>query len=178
MDTPMNRAFMPLAYSLLLLRQDGHPCVFFGDIYGLSEPFPEPPSCGGKLPSLCLARKLYAYGEQTDYFERSDCIGWVRHGTRSKPHGMAVVLSWTQSTEGEELAPFLRMSVGRQHVGEIWTDLLGFEWAAVVIDEEGFGTFPCQPNSMACFVSKNANGRDRFPVHFDSEFPGSSSIRI
>lgn len=33
------------------------------------------PSCGGKLPVLARARKLYAYGEQCDYFDQANCIG-------------------------------------------------------------------------------------------------------
>lgn len=170
MDTPINRAFTPHAYSLLLLRRDGIPCVFFGDLYGTGPPHPEAPTCGGKLPGIILARKLFAHGPQVDYFERSDCIGWTRQGTRHTSNGVAVVLSWTRATEPENIRPKLRMCVGKRHAGEVWTDVLGFEWTAVVIDEKGFGMFPCQWNSMACFVNQDAVGRDQFPVRFDSDF--------
>ncbi|KAF2852524.1 glycoside hydrolase family 13 protein, partial [Plenodomus tracheiphilus IPT5] len=80
MYTPINPAFTPHAHCLLLLRRAGHPCVFFGDVYGIAGPFPEPPSCAGKLPDIVLARKLYAYGAQIDYFKSSECIGWMRVG--------------------------------------------------------------------------------------------------
>jgi alpha-amylase len=170
MDTPIRHSFTPHAYSLLLLRRDGHPCVFFGDLYGTTGPYPEPPTCWGKLPGLILARKLYAYGAQKDYFERPDCIGWVRRGDRLHPNGCGVVMSWTQGTNIEQLAPGLWMSVGKEHAGEVWTDVLGFEWSTVTINKNGDGWFPCQRNSMACFVNEAAEGRDAFPVRFDTDF--------
>lgn len=117
-----------------------------------------------------LARKLYAYGQQLDYFNHSNCIGWTRHGDSSNPYGCAVILSWTQETDFEHCAPYIKMNVGSQHAGEIWTDILGFEWNAVTIDENGIGRFPCQRNRMACFVSEAANGRDMFPVRFNADF--------
>lgn len=170
MATQIERAFTAHANSLLLLRRDGIPCVFHGDLYGIGAPYPEAPTCGGKLPGIILARKLYAYGPQKDYFERSDCIGWTRQGTSLKPDGVAVILSWSNHSEPENIRPKLRMYVGKRHAGETWTDVLGLEWKAVVINEHGFGMFPCQMDSMACFVNQNAQGRERFPVQFDSEY--------
>ncbi|KAF5515320.1 Glucan 1,4-alpha-maltohexaosidase [Colletotrichum siamense] len=167
MDTPISAAFMPLAYSLILLRRDGHPCVFFGDLYGTGLPHLEPSV--PDLPNLLLARKLYAYGKQKDYFDKHDCIGWVRQGTEERPDGLAVVMSWTQSPEAESQ---ICMQVGREHAGEVWTDVMGLETANVMIDENGLGLFPCQRNSMACFVNKDAKGRKRFPVRFDTDFNG------
>lgn len=167
MDTPISAGFMPLAYALLLLRRDGHPCVFFGDLYGTCDPYPEPPV--QHLPELLLARKLYAYGKQLDYFNRPDCIGWVRQGSEDRPDGLAVVMSWTQAAEAESQ---ICMQVGREHAGEVWTDVLGLEAAVVMIDENGLGLFPCARNSMACFANKDAKGRKRFPVRFDTNFSG------
>ncbi|KAI9662371.1 MAG: hypothetical protein M1821_008538 [Bathelium mastoideum] len=208
METPIKPTFMALAYALILLREDGYPCVFYGDLYGLCDPHPSPPTCWGKLPDLILARKLYAYGVQTDYFGRKDCIGWTRSGLLedSNKVGLAVVMSWKKaktlaapktnaldrirqafqkpvpaasSTEGstesngtgaqqsECPSPRIRMKVGSEHAGKVWRDLLGWEWADVTIDSEGFGDFPCQPNSLAVFTVKDAPGRDRFPVQFN-----------
>ncbi|KAK4944405.1 hypothetical protein LTR66_014507, partial [Elasticomyces elasticus] len=72
--TPVEGFFKPLAYSLILLRREGYPSVFYGDLYGIKGEHAEPPSCGGKLPDLILARKLYAYGEQDDYWDQKNCI--------------------------------------------------------------------------------------------------------
>lgn len=100
MDSPIQSSFTAFAYALILLREAGYPCVFYGDIFGICEPFVSPTTCDGKLADLILARKLYAYGEQHDYFQDANCIGWVRRG-RSESHGpqaagMAVVMSWAR----------------------------------------------------------------------------------
>lgn len=69
--------FKPIAYALILLRAQGQPCIFYGDLYGIrgGAGSLSLPSCKGKLPTLMRARKLYAYGEQQDYLDRKNCIG-------------------------------------------------------------------------------------------------------
>ncbi|KAF2234545.1 glycoside hydrolase family 13 protein [Viridothelium virens] len=207
METLVKPTFMALAYALVLLRRDGYPCIFYGDLYGLCDPHPSPPTCWGKLPDLVLARRLYAYGTQTDYFESKNCIGWVRSGASegSKQSGLAIVMSWQQkhppsgkgvaamdrirqafqksnqaeppsrdmktsnatiSQQPKPPSPRIRMRVGHEHAGQTWRDLLGWEWADVIIDSEGFGVFPCQPNSLAVFTATDAEGREKFPVNF------------
>ena len=98
MDSPIHPNFTSLAYALILLREAGYPCVFYGDMFGICEPFVSPPTCGGRLADLILARDLYAYGEQQDYFQEASCIGWVRKGMQeghgSQAAGMAVVMTW------------------------------------------------------------------------------------
>ncbi len=91
--TPIEGLFKPLAYSLILLRSEGYPQLFYGDLYGMKGEHPEPPACGGKLADLTLARKLYAYGDQNDYFDEQNCIGFVRRGTWDHPDGLACVMS-------------------------------------------------------------------------------------
>ncbi|TKW57174.1 Glucan 1,4-alpha-maltohexaosidase [Colletotrichum tanaceti] len=177
MDTSICKEFMPLAYSLLLLRREGHPCVFFGDLYGIGLPHPEAPVEG--LPDLLLARKLYAHGRQDDYFDRRDCVGWVRRGSDERPDGLALVMSWSKAEDPDTR---LRMDVGLAHAGEVWTDVLARARARalapepapepepVTIDENGFGLFRCRRNSMACFVRGDARGRNKFPVKFNADF--------
>ncbi|MCJ1436671.1 hypothetical protein MMC27_006052 [Xylographa pallens] len=152
--------FKPLAYALILLRQSGYPCVFYGDLYGIKgdpgnnvQAFGV--SCGGKLPDLCLARKLYAYGKQNDYFDYPQCIGWTREGTWDYPHGLACVMGNAGPNEKS-------MYVGYLHKGEVWTDVLGWEPSEVTIDEHGNGLFPCPGTSVAVWVRKDAPGRERF----------------
>ncbi|KAF2442633.1 glycoside hydrolase family 13 protein [Karstenula rhodostoma CBS 690.94] len=160
-ETHIEGWFKPLAYSLILLREQGYPCVFYGDMYGMQGDRAEPPSCGGKLADLVLARKLYAYGSQDDYYDDPNCIGWVRRGTWDHPAGMAVVMS--NEGPGE-----IKMAVGDMHKGQIWTDVLGWEEGEVKIDEEGYGLFPCPGISVSVWVRKDAKGRDQFPVNLDS----------
>ncbi|KAF1989166.1 glycoside hydrolase family 13 protein [Aulographum hederae CBS 113979] len=212
METNLHYKFAPLAYALILLRAAGHPCVFFGDLYGICPPYPSPPTCWGKLPDLVLARRLYAYGNQRDYFEKKNCIGWVREGLKgagegeSGECGMGVVMCYefgpeenkprkgskdssksdassngktskkmsplTTATTTPAPAPMpqIRMNVGAQHAGEIWTDILTWEATSVEIGHNGWAIFPCQRNSMAVFVNRSAPGRDLFPVHYDQDF--------
>ena len=158
LEAPIEPFFKPLAYALILLRASGYPCLFYGDIYGIdpkgtSQSFP--PACGGALPNLALARKLYAYGEQQDYFDYATCIGWVRLGTWDRKWGCAVVLS--NAGPGEK-----RMWVGEMHAGEVWTDVLGWEKGEVKIGEDGFGVFTCPGVSLSVWVNKDAEGRDKF----------------
>lgn len=156
--------FIAIAYALILLRPDGYPCLFYGDLYGLKggvENDWREPAAGGKIPDLVLARKLYAYGELNDYMdENPNLIGFVRRGTWDYPAGCAVTIS--NAGMGEK-----RMFVGELHAGQVWTDILGWESAEVTIGEDGFGTFPVGGCSVSVYVRKDAAGRDKFG-QFDS----------
>ncbi|KAL8377324.1 hypothetical protein RB595_008151 [Gaeumannomyces hyphopodioides] len=161
LQAPIADWFKPLAYALILLRASGYPCVWYGDLYGIKGEHPFPPSCGGALPKLMLARKLYAYGEQADYFDYATCLGWVKYGTWDRPHGCAVVLS--NAGPGEK-----RMHVGEIHAGERWTDVLGWSDREVEIGPDGFGVFPCGQCSVSVYANKHAEGRERFSEEFDT----------
>jgi alpha-amylase len=162
METKIEGYFVPLAYSLILLRKEGYPCPFYGDLYGLSKPHETPASCGGKLADLILARKLYAYGDQEDYWDNPNLIGFVRRATWDKPAGLACVMSNTGPGE-------IKMAVGKEHVGEKWSDVLGWEEGEVEIDEDGYGLFKCPGTSVAVWVRSDAEGRDQFPTNFDAD---------
>ena len=167
LEVPIEPFFKPLAYALILLRYDGYPCIFYGDLYGIDPKGDKQtfgPSCGGALSNLTLARKLYAYGLQKDYFDYATCIGWVRYGTWDRRFGCAVVMS--NAGPGEK-----RMHVGEMHAGEKWTDVLGWESREVEIDHEGCGMFVCAGTSVSVWVNKDAEGRDRFGK-FDDKIYG------
>lgn len=158
LEAPVEPWFVPLAYALIFLRANcGYPCVFHGDLYGIQGPRPRHPSCGGKLPRLVLARKLFAYGRQHDYQDHPNCIGWTRLGdpAHSEGTGLAVVMnnSWRCLQK--------RMFVGRQSAGQRWTDILGWAWGEVVIDEHGEGVFPVGPRSVGVWVNSAAKERAR-----------------
>jgi alpha-amylase len=94
------------AYSLILLRQDGHPyvdsmqvagmadlrssCVFYGDLYPNEECYDE--NVAKNLALLIEARKKFAYGSCEDYLQDHHCIGFARMGDSRHP-GCAVILS-------------------------------------------------------------------------------------
>jgi alpha-amylase len=156
LEAPVEAWFKPLAYALILLRSEGYPCVFYPDLYGAHyrdkgrdgnehEIFLE--KCSG-LEMLIKARKLYAYGEQRDYFEEANCIGWTREGTDEiDGSGCAVVLS-----NGD--ASSRRMEVGSRHANAAFVDILQNGITEVVTDENGVGEFPVNAASVAVYVRK------------------------
>lgn len=150
--------FIPLAYALILLRPNGYPCLFYGNIYGIKggvENNWRGPSASGKIPDMALARKMYAYGEVNDYFDNPNLLGWVRRGTWDRPYGCAVLISNAEMGE-------LRMYVGTEHKGEVWTEVLGWQDRQVHIGDDGFGLFSVGNCSVSIFVNKDAEGRDLF----------------
>ncbi|KAI0161223.1 glycoside hydrolase family 13 protein [Xylariaceae sp. FL1272] len=156
LEAPIADWFKPLAYSLILLRNSGYPCVFYGDLYGMKCENPIAPMNGGSvLPKLMLARKLYAYGQQADYFDYATCLGWVRYGTWDRRFGCATVIS--NAGPGEK-----RMHVGEMHAGEVWTDVLGWSDREVTIGDDGFGVFVCGQTSVSVFVNRDASDREKF----------------
>ena len=153
--TKIEGFFKPLAYALILLRNQGYPSVFYGDLYGTKGEHAEPPACNNQLADIILARKLYAYGTQEDYWDNPNCIGWVRRGNEEHPAGLACVMSNAENGQ-------IRMAVGDMHKGEIWTDVLGWQTDEVRIEDDGYGTFPCPGTSVSIWVRKDAEGRDEF----------------
>ena len=82
--------FKPVAYTMILLREAGYPCVFFADLYGL--PNDAIPAVA-ELPLLMEIRKLHSYGPQHDYLDEADLVGWTREGDDDDhADGLAVVL--------------------------------------------------------------------------------------
>ncbi|KAK4226314.1 alpha-amylase [Podospora fimiseda] len=167
LETPVAPFFIPIAYALLLLRANtGLPCVFWSDLFGSFTKYPNldhgiplpvvPPTSGGKvLPKMMLARKLWAYGPQHDYFNCQNCVGFTRlgHPSQSGGNGLAVVITnaWEYASK--------KMFVGTQHAGEVWTDLLKWCPGQVVIDSEGWGVFSVGHQSVSVWVNINAQGR-------------------
>lgn len=139
--------FKPLAYAMILLRQEGVPCVFYSDYYGNPvKNRPQVPNLG----KLIKLRRSYAYGEQEDYFESEHLIGWVRRGDEEhESSGLAVVMS---NAGGGSL----RMHMGRRYAGERFFDVLGNCTEPAVIDSEGFGVFPTKGGNVAIWVRVGA----------------------
>lgn len=97
-DTQPNQAlestvqswFKPVAYTIILLREAGYPCVFFADLFGL--PNDAIPAVA-ELPLLMEVRRRFAYGAQHDYLDEADLAGWTREGDDEHvDSGVAVVL--------------------------------------------------------------------------------------
>ncbi|MCR4839357.1 MAG: alpha-amylase [Eubacterium sp.] len=140
--------FKPLAYTLILLRRDGYPCVFYGDYFGI--PHDKSKGCKTLLDKLLKVRKTRAYGPQHDYFDDPDCIGWTREGDEEHPDsGLAVVLS--DGRGGTK-----RMYIGKQFAGAHFSDVTGNAKYNIKIDSEGFGEFYVNRAAAAVWIRKES----------------------
>ncbi|MBR1815872.1 MAG: alpha-amylase [Lachnospiraceae bacterium] len=138
--------FKPMAYALILLRQDGYPCVFYGDYKGI--PTAKIKSKKRELDKLLKLRKTKAYGPQHDYFDDPNCIGWTREGDEEhKESGLAVVIS--DGTGGTK-----RMYIGKQFAGCHFSDAMGNAKYNIKIDEDGCGNFYVNRGAVAVWVQK------------------------
>jgi alpha-amylase len=145
--------FKPSAYMAILLREAGYPCVFFGDLFGTPGPEGENDEASlpavQELPLLMEARRKFSYGEQHDYLDDPDLIGWTREGDAAHPKsGLAAVI--TDGEGGEK-----HMYVGEAHAGETWWCVVGPK-VCVEIDDEGYGDFPTPPGMGSLYVSQEA----------------------
>lgn len=137
--------FKQIAYSLILLRQDGYPCVFYGDYFNIGG---EEMIAGKKeaIDPLLYARYHKAYGEQEDFFDHPNIIGWVRRGVPEvERSGCAVIIS---NGEGGDK----RMFVGESRAGEVWVDLTNTKDDHIAIGEDGFANFPVNQASVSVWA--------------------------
>ncbi len=136
--------FKPIAYALILLRKSGYPCVFYGDYYGI--PHDNIPPMQPWLDRLLCARKHLAFGNQTDYFDHPDLIGWTREGDDDHPgSGLAVVC--TNGGGGSK-----RMYIGIRHAGATFTDCTQNRADSVVIGADGWADFPVNGGSVCVWI--------------------------
>ena len=139
--------FKQSAYALILLRDQGKPCVFYSDYYG--NPVRQRPLVPN-LGKLIKLRRSYAYGEQEDAFDTANCIGWVRRGDAEHPDsGLAAVISNAGPAEK-------RMYMGPAFAGAVMRDALGSCPEPVTVDEDGYGVFRTEGRSVAVWVRTEA----------------------
>lgn len=145
--------FRPHAYALILLREQGYPCVFYPDIYDIKneikgnkeqeQTFKEAPRA--TVEKLLLARKQYAYGAQNDYFEQQGLIGWTRTGNDDPASGLAVLLS--NKDDGT-----LEMEMGKQHAGKTFHEITGVVDGEVAANDRGKAAFTVKAGGIAVWV--------------------------
>lgn len=141
--------FKQSAYALILLRYDGYPCVFFGDYYGIGGDQPVD-GLQEAIDPLLYIRKLYAYGEQDDYLDHPNVIGWVRRGVEEIDYSGCAVIINNAEQEAEKI-----MHVGVERAGEVWLDYLNTRDDEIIIDDEGNGVFKVNPGSVSVYCQKH-----------------------
>ena len=138
--------FKPLAYSIILLRKDGLPCVFYGDYYGI--PSQKVLPMNERLERLIKARKYFAYGEQIDYFDNFNIIAWVRTGDEEHIDSGLVAIMSDGPGGGKTI------NVGKRLANTVFFDYTGNVKENVYVDSEGNGIFYCNGGSVSVWVKK------------------------
>ena len=137
--------FKPIAYAMILLRRDGLPCVFYGDYYGIHG---GPASKKAQLDPLLYARKALAYGEQVDFFDHPNVVGFLRKGDPDHPDsGVAVVVS-----SGEEGTK--RIAFGPERAGRVFFDLTGNRGETIALDQDGAAVFTVNGGSVSVWADE------------------------
>lgn len=135
--------FKPLAYALILLRKDGYPCLFYGDYFGN----PGDEHGHNKLLShrkliddFLQARAKYTHGDQHDYFDHPQCVGWLWSGNDEHPQALAVIMSTGES--GTK-----RMQTFKPN--QTFRDMTSHWPEPVTADAEGWAEFKCPAGKVS-----------------------------
>lgn len=152
LESVVDAWFKPLAYALILLRRSGYPCIFAADYYGAQykdvgkdgeEYEIEMQSHRWIIDKLMEARKTYAYGEEYDYFDDPNCVGWTRAGNENYKGGLAVVLS--NGAAGTKTMKTTSPDTTYVDITEHISD-------TVVTGSDGRGAFRCLASSVSVWV--------------------------
>lgn len=156
LEAPVETWFKPLAYALILLRIDGIPMVFYPCLYGVS--YKDYGKDGNQydifldkvnaIEQLITARKLFGYGEQHDYMDHPNCVGWTREGMVDfKNSGCAVLLC--NGGEG-----YKTMFIGKHFAGKTFIDFTANRNDEIIININGEAVFKCNGGSVSVWVVK------------------------
>lgn len=139
--------FKPLAYAMILLRQSGYPCIFYGDYYG-SRHEPESKSFREILDKLVQARQDYAYGPEELILDDPNCIAIRREGDPDKEgSGLICILSNGPASEKE-------LQFEDEAEGTVFVDLTGHITAKITLDKDRKASFPCPERSLSVWVKE------------------------
>ena len=124
LEAPVDPWFKPIAYALILLREQGYPCIFYPDLY--SGHYTDKGQDGqdheifmpqvDKLDLLIRAVNSLLTENKKIIFDHGSCIGWTRAGD-AEHDGCAVLISNDQDG-------FKEMEMGKRYAGKQFTDFL------------------------------------------------------
>lgn len=136
--------FKSIAYSIILLRPQGYPCIFRGDWDGIGSMGYE--GINADLKKMLYLRMHCLGDHQDDYWVTPTKIGWVNYGQGEESSPMVVLIS-TGDMDHE------RMFVGEEFEGQMFIN-----WAnpseEIIIDDGGFGEFTVGPGSVSWWTTE------------------------
>lgn len=155
LESPVQDWFKPLAYAFILLRSQGYPNIFHADYYGANYTTSDN-NCNNSeitiashknvIDKLLDARKNYAYGQQIDYLDHGDVIGWTRLGDNQHPKAMAVIM--TDASGGTKW-----MNVNRANTS--FKDITGNRDETIVSNSGGWAEFAVSGGSHSVWVEQS-----------------------
>ncbi len=99
---------------------------------------------------MLYVRRHYAYGEQRDYFDHHDVVGWTREGDEEHPDsGCAVLMS--DASGGEKV-----MHIGPEHKGKQMRDVTRRCQDVITVGEDGNAVFFTKPGGVSVYVFETA----------------------
>lgn len=145
--------FKPLAYAIILLREEAYPCVFYPDLFGAEytdikdgkEVRIIMPKVG-ILPKLLQARQQFAYGKQIEYFDHPNCIAWLRKGNAGL-FSCLIMISNAQESAKE-------IDLGQENAGATFIDFLEQRNEEITADEKGKAIFTVNACAVSIWVIK------------------------
>lgn len=150
--------FKPHSYALILLRQGGYPVIFYPDLF--SATYTDTGNDGNSyeiylpkvdaLEAMIKVRSELAYGNQRDYFDHGNTIGWTREGVDEKKESGCAVLVCNGDNG------FKRMEVGIRHARKRFVDITGGVKKSVLVGEDGWADFSVPAGSIAVWIRKTA----------------------
>ncbi|HEY2726361.1 MAG TPA: alpha-amylase, partial [Parafilimonas sp.] len=145
--------FKPHANALILLRQQGIPCVFYTDYYGASYNVNGSNVTLAPVPNLykmMMIRKHLFEGQQCDYFDHPNVISWFVSGTEeNKNAGFVVVLS--NSDDG-----FKEMNLGELNAHRKFIDVTESFGDAIETNENGVAVFSVKAGSISIWIKQES----------------------
>jgi alpha-amylase len=155
--------FKPLAYAMILLREQGYPCIFYADYYGAG--YCDKGQDGNQyairmdshqwmIDRMLFARQHFAYGPQCDYIDHFNTIGWTRLGSQQHPYAMAVILS--DGPAGNKW-----MKVGKPNTQ--FYDITEHFKEPIWTNEHGWAEFCCPGGKVSVWVEKNPQLKQILP---------------
>jgi alpha-amylase len=157
LESTIDYWFEPFAYALILLREQGTPCVFYTGLYGASYTVQKDDKSYDinlqkveSIEQLLLVRKCLAYGLQRDYFDHPNTVGWTREGVDEMQHsGVAIVLA--NGSDGEK-----NMELGKRHANKVFIDITGHRKEKISTDENGKAKFLANGRTISVWIREEA----------------------
>ncbi|MDD2427819.1 MAG: alpha-amylase [Eubacteriales bacterium] len=137
--------FRPHAHAIILLRQDGYPCIFFGDLYGIGGKEAWPHS-HDTVAELIRLRKRYAWGDEIDLpTDDHEILAWSRSGDEEHPGGLLAILNSGGYKE-------LEFTVEQGEPGQPFRDAMLHHEEFIRLGDKRSAVFPVKERSVSVWI--------------------------